>query len=66
MAARGAASIWATVVAPVLGCVLQIIAFYRLARRLPDDWVGICIYSATLAAFALTTIAGYVRCKEER
>ena len=62
---RRATNVWTAAVAPAIGCVLQVVALVRLVRRLPDDWVGIGIYSVTLAAFALAAITGYVRWRHE-
>lgn len=63
---RKATNVWLAAAAPAVGCVLQVIALVRYVRRLPDDWVGIGIYSATIVAFAVAGIVGYARWRIER
>jgi len=39
-------------------CVLQIMGLIRYLGRLPEDWVGISLYIATIVAF-LTVALGF-------
>ena len=40
-------------VSAVTACILQIIGLILYVGRLPEDWVGIGLYGATIFAFAL-------------
>ena len=53
-----------TSVAAAIACILQVIALLRYVRRLPDDWVGIVIYTVTMIAFALVAIGFFIRWKK--
>jgi len=53
-------------IAATIACVLQVIALLRYVRRLPDDSVGIAIYSVTLVAFALAALGFFHQWKKEK
>ena len=44
-----------------IGFALQIIGTARLACRLPHDWAGIGIYSATAVLFAICALGFYIQ-----
>jgi len=46
--------------------VLQAIGLARYISRLPEDWVGIGLYSITLVAFAVAAFGFYLQWKCER
>ena len=43
-----------------VACVLQVIGLARYVGRLPDDWVGIGLYSATFVGFAFAAGGGFL------
>lgn len=55
-----------TSVAAAIACILQVFALIRYVGRLPDDWIGIVIYSVTVVAFALAAIGFYIRWNKEK
>ena len=59
-------SLLITSVAAAIACLLQIFALIRYVYRLPEDWVGIVIYSVTVLAFALAAIGFYIRWNKEK
>jgi len=46
--------------------VLQAIGLARYISRLPEDWIGIGLYSFTLVAFAVAAFGFYVQWSRER
>jgi hypothetical protein len=52
-------------VCSTVACLLQVIGLIRYLSRLPDDWVGIGLYTATIVAFALGAIGFYGRWAKE-
>lgn len=48
-------------VASAVACLLQVVGLIRYVGRLPDDWVGIGLYAASIVAFALGAFGFYVR-----
>jgi hypothetical protein len=52
-------------VCSTVACLLQVIGLIRYLSRLPDDWVGIGLYIATIVAFALGAIGFYGRWAKE-
>ena len=48
------------------GFAVQAVGLARYVARLPDDWVGIGLYSATLVAFALAATGFAIRWRRER
>jgi len=49
-----------------IACILQAIALARYVGRLPDDWVGIGLYSAALVGFVVAAIGFFIRWQSER
>ncbi len=49
-----------------IACILQAIALARYVGRLPDDWVGIGLYSAALAGFVVAAIGFFIRWQREK
>ena len=47
-------------------CILQAIALARYVGRLPDDWVGIGLYSAALVGFVVASIGFFIRWQSEK
>jgi hypothetical protein len=48
-----------------IGTILQIVGTVRLAGRLPQDWVGIGIYSTTAVLFAICALGFYIQWRKE-
>ncbi len=48
------------------GFVVQAIGLARYVGRLPDDWVAVGLYSATLVAFAIAALGFSLRWRRER
>jgi uncharacterized membrane protein YhhN len=48
-------------IAAALAFVFQIIGLIRYIGRLPDDRVGIVLYSITIIAFACTSLGFYIQ-----
>jgi len=53
-------------VALIIACILQIIGLSRYVGRLPEDWVGIVIYTVTVVAFGLAAIGFFIQWKKEK
>ncbi len=49
-----------------IACILQAIALARYVGRLPDDWVGIGLYSAALVGFAVAAIGFFIQWQSEK
>jgi hypothetical protein len=47
-----------------VACILQIIGLVRYVGRLPDDWVGIGLYIATIVAFAVAAFGFYAQAQK--
>ena len=47
-------------------CVLQVIDLVRYLGRLPEDWVGSGLYSATIIAFALVAVGFYIQWRQQK
>ena len=48
-----------------VACVLQIVGLVRYVGRLPDDWLGIVLYTVSAIAFAAGALGFYVRWRRE-
>ena len=48
-----------------IACLLQIILLLTYLDRLPDDSVGIGLYSAAIVAFAIGTIGFFIQWKKQ-
>lgn len=51
--------------ASTVACVLQIVGLVRYIGRLPDDWLGIALYTVSAIAFAVGALGFYVRFRRE-
>ena len=47
-----------------LAAFLQAIGLIRYISRLPDDWVGIVLYTITLLAFIITSIGAFLQARK--
>lgn len=47
------------------GFVVQAVGLARYVGRLPDDWVGVGLYSTTLVAFAIGAAGFSIRWRKE-
>jgi len=45
----------------VLAAILQTVGLIRYINRLPDDWVGITLYTITLIAFIGVSIGSFIQ-----
>ena len=52
-------------VSAIVACVLQVIGLVRYLGRLPEDWVGIGLYSATIIAFAIVAVGFYIQWRQQ-
>ena len=50
----------------IIACVLQVIGLVRYLGRLPEDWVGIGLYGATIIAFALVAVGFYNQWRQQK
>lgn len=48
-------------VASTVACVLQIIGLMRYVRRMPEDRVGIVVFTIAACAFGVGAVANYIR-----
>jgi RsiW-degrading membrane proteinase PrsW (M82 family) len=53
-------------IAAIVACVLQLIGLIRYIVRLPEDWVGIVLYIATIIAFALIAVGFYIQWRQQK
>ena len=44
-----------------IAVILQAIGLARYVDRLPDDWVGVGLYSAALVGFAIAAISFFIQ-----
>ncbi len=51
----------AAAIAASLGCLFQIAGLIRYLGRLPQDWIGITLYSASIIAFAVAALGFYIQ-----
>ena len=49
-----------------IASVFQVAGLALYLRRLPDDWVGIGLYSAAIVALALVVLGFYIQWKRQR
>ena len=52
-------------VAGAVACVLQVIGFIRYIGRLPEDYVGIGLFSFTAVAFAVVSIGYFIQWRKQ-
>ena len=53
-------------ISAIVACILQIIGLIRYLIRLPEDWVGIVLYIATIIAFALIAVGFYIQWRQQK
>ena len=51
--------IWS--VAAAIACILQIVGLIRYIGRLPEDYIGITLFSLTAIAFAFVSIGAFIQ-----
>lgn len=49
----------------VFGLLFQIVGIIRYINRLPDDWLGIGLYLATIVAFSMAISLHFIRSKNQ-
>ena len=52
-------------VSAAVACILQVIGLTRYIGRLPQDYVGIGLFSFTAVAFAIVTIGFFIQWKKQ-
>jgi len=52
--------------AAILACILQVKGLIRYLGRLPEDCIGIVIYTVTFVAFAPAAIGFFIRWNKEK
>jgi len=52
-------------VAGAVACVLQVIGLIRYIGRLPEDYVGIGLFSFTAVAFAVVSIGYFIQWRKQ-
>ena len=53
-------------ISAAIAFILQAIGLARYISRLPEDWIGIGLYSITLVAFAVAAFGFYLQWKHEK
>ena len=53
-------------VAAAIACILQVIGLVLYLCRLPNDWVGIGLYSATIIAFAVAAFGFFIQWRRQK
>jgi len=49
----------------VIAATLQTVGLIRYIQRLPEDWVGITLYTITLIAFIAISIGSFIQAREK-
>ncbi|MFC1985877.1 hypothetical protein ACFLWC_02650 [Chloroflexota bacterium] len=49
----------------LIACILQVIGLIRYLGRLPEDWIGIGLYSTTIIAFLITAIGFFIQFRKQ-
>lgn len=52
-------------VAGSVACILQIIGLIRYVGRLPEDYVGIILFSITAVLFAIVSIGFFIQWRKQ-
>lgn len=52
-------------VSAAVACILQVIGLIRYIGRLPQDYVGIGLFSFTAVAFAIVSIGFFIQWKKQ-
>jgi len=50
----------------VIAATLQTVGLIRYIQRLPQDWVGITLYTITLIAFIAAGIGAFIQARHKR
>jgi len=48
-----------------IAATLQTVGLIRYIQRLPEDWVGITLYTITLIAFIAISIGSFIKAREK-
>jgi len=51
--------------AVVIAAALQTVGLIRYIQRLPQDWVGIALYTITLIAFIAVSIGSFIQARQK-
>ena len=49
-----------------IAVILQATGLARYVDRLPDDWVGVGLYSAALVGFAIAAVSFFIQWQKEK
>jgi len=47
-----------------LAALLQAIGLIRYVNRLPEDWIGIMLYTITLLAFTAASVGAFIQARK--
>jgi hypothetical protein len=47
-----------------IAAILQTVGSLRYISRLPEDWIGIAIYTVTLVAFIAVSIGSFIQARQ--
>ena len=48
-----------------LAAALQAVGLIRYLQRLPEDWIGIALYTITMVAFILVSIGSFLQARRK-
>ena len=48
-----------------VAAICQTIGLIRYINRLPDDWIGIALYTITLVAFVLVSVGSFIQVNQK-
>jgi len=48
-----------------IAATLQTVGLIRYVSRLPDDWIGITLYTITLIAFIAVSIGSFIQARQK-
>ncbi len=49
--------------AAAIAAILQMVGLIRYIGRLPEDWIGITLYTITLIAFIAVSIGSFIQAR---
>jgi len=49
----------------VIAATLQMVGLIRYIQRLPQDWLGIALYTITLLAFIAVSIGSFIQARQK-
>ena len=52
-------------IAAAVACILQIVGLYRYIGRLPEDCIGITLFSITAVIFAIVSIGFFIQWRKQ-